>query len=82
MSKTHPVATVSKNLHGQAVVIEVFRAQPAGFRGNWSCQNILKSGGSGGVGETIEQAIAMNELNAAVGIRSYFKEHNNTDAKD
>ena len=60
-------------VRGHQVVIEIFRAQPRGFRGSWSCLDLPCFGASGVVDTDIDNVIAVNEGNAFADLGNYLE---------
>lgn len=69
MKKRIPVETVEREIHGHPVTIEIFREKRLGFSGLWHCSSVpLSRDASSTISKSIELAIAMNEMNATVGL--------------
>jgi hypothetical protein len=69
MKKRIPVETVEREIHGHLVTIEIFREKRLGYSGLWYCSSVpFARDTSSTISETIERSIAMNEMNATVGL--------------
>lgn len=72
------MATVCRSIHDREVEIEVFYDRPYGYRGTWLCSSVpYATGASSTHSDTIEEAISLNEMNAAVGMAFRLEEATN-----
>ena len=67
MNSRRPVQTVSKDIQGHMVLIEVYRTTN-GYAGKWCCLNCSLSGSKAGSHRTIDGAIAAEEWSAAFAL--------------
>jgi hypothetical protein len=69
MKKRIPEETVEREIHGHLVTIEIFREKRGLFLGRWFCSSVpFASGLSSTFSKTVDLAIAMNEMNASIGL--------------